>query len=161
MVEDYISVTITVNGETYAFTVHKKSSLLDVLRDQLELTGAKVGCGYGKCGACVVIMDGEPVRACIVPASKADGKSVRTVEGLAAKDGTLHPVQEAMVRSGAVQCGFCTPGIIMELVALLERNPSPSKDELMATLEGHLCRCTGYEAIVEGAELAVELFAKK
>ena len=161
MADEYVTVTITVNGDAYAFTVHKKASLLDVLRDQLDLTGAKVGCGYGKCGACVVIMDGEPVRACIVPASKADGKSVRTVEGLEAKDGTLHPVQEAMVRSGAVQCGFCTPGIIMELVALLERNPSPSKEELMAALEGHLCRCTGYEAIVEGAELAVELFAKQ
>ncbi len=161
MVDEFITVTITVNGEAYAFTVTPRTSLLDILRDQLDLTGAKVGCGYGKCGACVVIMDGEPVRACIVKAGKADGKSVRTVEGLAAKDGTLHPVQEAMVRSGAVQCGFCTPGIIMELVALLERNSSPSKEELMAALEGHLCRCTGYEAIVEGAELAVELFANK
>ena len=146
-------ITFTVNGEERTVAAEPARYLLDILRDELHLTGAKRGCDNGTCGACVVVMDGRAVKSCIVPIEKLDGVNILTVEGLS--DGrTLHPVQQALIDAGAVQCGFCTPGIVMELYALFTKNVDASEDEIRRTLNKHLCRCTGYEAIWEGALLA-------
>jgi len=150
------TISLKVNGRDYKVHVDDKTMLLDVLREKLNFTGAKNGCGQGACGTCTVVMDGEAVRSCIVKAIKADGKEILTIEGLA--DGvTLHPIQEAFVRAGAVQCGFCTPGYIMTLYALFKKNPDASDEEIKKILEKHLCRCTGYETIWEGAKLAQKM----
>lgn len=146
-------ITFTVNGEERTAAAAPARYLLDILRDELHLTGAKRGCDNGTCGACVVVMDGRAVKSCIVPIEKLDGVNVLTVEGLS--DGrTLHPVQQALIDTGAVQCGFCTPGIVMELYALFTENVDATEDEIRRALNKHLCRCTGYEAIWEGALLA-------
>ncbi len=146
-------ITLTVNGESYEALVKPNSTLLDVLRDQLELTGTKRGCDAGDCGSCTVIMDGRPVNACLVLALKADGKEIITIEGLA--EGTkLHPIQEAFVEYGAIQCGFCTPGMVLSAKALLDRNPKPSEEEIKIGIAGNLCRCTGYIKIVEAIQAA-------
>lgn len=146
-------ITLTVNGEPYEALVKPNSTLLDVLRDQLELTGTKRGCDAGDCGSCTVIMDGRPVNACLVLALKADGKEITTIEGLA--EGTkLHPIQEAFVEYGAIQCGFCTPGMVLSAKALLDRNPKPSDEEIKTGIAGNLCRCTGYIKIVEAIQAA-------
>ncbi len=146
-------ITLTVNGEPYEALVKPNSTLLDVLRDQLELTGTKRGCDTGDCGSCTVIMDGRPVNACLVLALKADGKEITTIEGLA--EGTkLHPIQEAFVEYGAIQCGFCTPGMVLSAKALLDRNPKPSEEEIKTGIAGNLCRCTGYIKIVEAIQAA-------
>lgn len=146
-------ITFTVNGEERTVAAEPARYLLDILRDELHLTGAKRGCDNGTCGACVVVMDGRAVKSCIVPIEKLDGVNILTVEGLS--DGrTLHPVQQALIDTGAVQCGFCTPGIVMELYALFTKNVDASEDEIRRALNKHLCRCTGYEAIWEGALLA-------
>jgi carbon-monoxide dehydrogenase small subunit len=146
-------ITFTVNGEERTVAAKPARYLLDILRDELHLTGAKRGCDNGTCGACVVVMDGRAVKSCIVPIEKLDGVNVLTVEGLS--DGrTLHPVQQALIDAGAVQCGFCTPGIVMELYALFTDNLDATEDEIRRALNKHLCRCTGYEAIWEGALLA-------
>ena len=146
-------ITLTVNGEPYEALVKPNSTLLDVLRDQLELTGTKRGCDTGDCGSCTVIMDGRPVNACLVLALKADGKEITTIEGLA--EGTkLHPIQEAFVEYGAIQCGFCTPGMVLSAKALLDRNPKPSEEEIKTGIASNLCRCTGYIKIVEAIQAA-------
>ena len=146
-------ITLTVNGESYEALVKPNSTLLDVLRDQLELTGSKRGCDAGDCGSCTVIMDGRPVNACLVLALKAEGREITTIEGLA--EGTqLHPIQEAFVEYGAIQCGFCTPGMVLSAKALLDRNPKPTEEEIKSGIAGNLCRCTGYMKIVEAIQAA-------
>ncbi len=139
---------LSVNGEQVEIAARPHQSLLEVLRDKLELTGAKQGCGTGDCGACTVLLAGRPVPSCLVLAVDADGKEVLTVEGLS-RNGALHPLQQAFVDHWAVQCGFCTPGMILSAVALLERNPSPTETEIRRAIAGNLCRCTGYAQIVE------------
>ena len=148
-------VTFTINGEERNASVVGWESLLTVLRDNLGLAGSKNACEQGECGSCAVLLDGELVCACLVLAAQADGRSVATVEGLAA-DGELHPVQQAFVEAGAVQCGFCTPGLVVAAADLLEHNPSPSDDEIREALAGNLCRCTGYTKILDAVKLAAE-----
>ena len=151
-------ITFTVNGIQRSVELEGWERLIDVLREKVNLTGTKRGCDDGSCGACMVVVDGKAERSCLYLAKKADGKTVITIEGLA--QGTrLHPVQEAMIESGAVQCGYCIPGIVMELHALYTKNPRASEDEIMEALSHHLCRCTGYEAILEGARLAQKKMA--
>ena len=148
------TITLKVNGNTHRVEIEEgRVTLADVLRDKLDLTGTKIGCGVGKCGSCTVIMNGEAVTSCIVLARKADGAEVLTIEGLA-KGYKIHPVQEAFIETAAVQCGFCTPGIIMRIYDLLGKKPQATEEEMIEALRHHLCRCTGYEAILEGAKLA-------
>jgi carbon-monoxide dehydrogenase small subunit len=143
-------VRITVNGVEHVRLVPSTMTLLEFLREDLQLTGAKEGCGKGECGACTVLLDGEPVASCLVLAAQCSGRSVTTVEGLAPpEEGRLHHVQQAFIDHGAVQCGFCTPGMVMSAVALLEQNPLPTRDEIRVAISGNLCRCTGYQSIVE------------
>ena len=146
-------VGLWVNGELREVDVAPRTMLLDVLRDQLRLTGTKKGCGHNACGACTVIIDGEAVRSCVYPAARAEGKRVETIEGLADAD-KLHPLQQAFIDRGAVQCGYCTPGMIMAAKALVDKNPQPSREEILDALSGNLCRCTGYAKIVEAVEQA-------
>jgi aerobic carbon-monoxide dehydrogenase small subunit len=141
-------LSLKVNGEAYALEVDPRRTLLEVLRNELNLTGTKEGCGNGECGACTVLLDGRPANACLVLALQARGKEITTIEGLS-RDGTLHPLQEAFISRGAVQCGFCTPGMILSAKALLDRNPRPGEREVREALTGNLCRCTGYQKIVE------------
>lgn len=147
------SVTVTINGSPEVLSVPSNMTLLEMLRDELALTGTKNGCEAGECGACTVLLDGEPVNACMVLAIEADGRSVTTVEGLA-PDGQLTPLQEAFVAHNAVQCGFCTPGMLISTHALLERNPDPTDEEIKEALVGNLCRCTGYLRIIEAVRTA-------
>ena len=148
-------VTCTVNGETHeADDVWPGESLLYVLRERLGLPGAKNACEQGECGSCTVYLDGTAVCSCLVAAGQAQGRSVVTVEGLSRDDGSLHPVQEAFLATGAVQCGFCTPGLIVAVHDLLARNPAPADPEIREALAGNLCRCTGYEKILEAVRLA-------
>lgn len=142
------TLTMKLNGEEVTVQVKPSALLVEVLRDQLELTGTKVACGEGECGACTVLLDGQPVNSCLVPALKAQGREVMTVEGLAPL-GELHPLQKAFVEHGAVQCGYCTPGMLMSAKALLDHNPKPTEDEVRLAISGNLCRCTGYAKIVE------------
>lgn len=150
-----VSLTMTLNGEEVTIGVGPDALLVDVLRDQLELTGTKEACGEGECGACTVLLDGEPVTSCLVPALKAQGREVMTVEGLAS-GGELHPLQKAFIEHGAVQCGYCTPGMLMSAKALLDRNPHPTEGEIRQAISGNLCRCTGYVKIVEAIKAASE-----
>ena len=149
------SLTMTLNGEAVTVEVEPFELLVDVLRDKLGLTGVKIGCSEGECGACTVIMDGQAVLSCLLPAMKAHGREVVTIEGLS-RDGELHPLQRAFIEQGAVQCGYCTPGMIMSAKALLDENPQPSPDEIEEAMAGNLCRCTGYIQIVEAIESAIE-----
>jgi carbon-monoxide dehydrogenase small subunit len=144
-----MSYEFRVNGERVAVEADGLSPLAVVLREDLGLTGTKVGCFEGRCGACTVIVDGRSVVSCLYPAALADGADIRTVEGLAAPDGTLNPLQEAILDSGGVQCGMSTPGVLMTLTALLEANPSPTEQEIREALAGNVCRCTGYQKIVD------------
>ena len=137
----------TVNGETVEVLVQPYVTLLDALREDLDLTGPKEGCGTGDCGACTVHLDGEPVASCLMLAMQVRGRTVRTIEGLA-DSGTLHPLQEAFVRLGVPQCGFCIPGVLMAAAALLEENPNPTEEEIRYGIAGNLCRCTGYTTMV-------------
>ncbi len=146
-------IALTVNGQRERASVPASMTLLELLRESLHLTGAKEGCGIGECGACTVLLDGLPVTACLVLAVEADGREVRTIEG-EARDGELSALQKAFIDAGAVQCGFCTPGMILSARALLERNPNPSDDEIVEAIAGNLCRCTGYEAIVQAIRQA-------
>jgi aerobic-type carbon monoxide dehydrogenase small subunit (CoxS/CutS family) len=147
-----------VNRREAEVDVDPRARLLDVLRNDLHLTGTKEGCGEGECGACTVLLDGRPVNSCLVLALQADGCDITTIEGIA--DGPrLHPIQEAFVEQGGVQCGFCTPGFIMSAYALLRDNPAPTDDEILAALEGNLCRCTGYAKILAAVRLAAQRLA--
>jgi aerobic-type carbon monoxide dehydrogenase small subunit (CoxS/CutS family) len=149
------TISLTVNGLRHTVAFTGKESLLEILRDHLDLTGAKQGCGHGACGSCTVVVNGDAVKSCLLRGKdKLDGLEVVTIEGLADKDGTLHPIQQAFLDAGAVQCGFCSPGFIMRLYALFSRNPGASEDEIKKALSEHLCRCTGYEAIWEASLLA-------
>ena len=149
-------ITLTVNGESRQVRVDAKDLLLQVLRDNLGLTGTKEGCGTGECGACTVLVDGETVNACLYLAVRADGKHVVTIEGLA--DGArLHPLQRAFIDNAAVQCGFCGPGILLSAKALLDRNPHPSELEIRNGIAGNICRCSGYTKIVKAVRQAAEV----
>ena len=150
-----MKIRFTVNGRQVERETDAETRLLDLLREDLALTGTKEGCGEGECGACTVLVDGRAVNSCLVLAPQVDGKSVLTIEGLAPGE-TLHPVQQAFVDKGSVQCGFCTPGFIMSTVAILQENPDPTDEEILTALEGNLCRCTGYTKIVEAVRAAAE-----
>ena len=150
-----IPIKINVNGEDHLLDVKPNHTLLDVLRQDLGLIGTKKGCGLGKCGACTVLVDGEAVNACLMLALEADGSDILTIEGLA-EGGKLTPIQEAFVNYGAVQCGFCTPGMIMATKVFLEENQDPSDEEIKKALAGHLCRCTGYVQIIDAVRAAAE-----
>lgn len=143
-----------LNGEEVHAEVESTWTLLYLLREKLELTGTKLGCGYGECGACTVIMDGQAVNACLVPVLEAEGRSVTTIEGLMQPDGQLHPLQKTFIDHGAVQCGFCTPGMIMSAKALLDEKQSPTDEEIKESIAGNLCRCTGYVKIIEAVKAA-------
>ena len=144
------SVGVRVNGEDRQCVVEDRKTLADFLREDLRLTGTHVGCEHGVCGACTVIVDGDPVRSCLMFAVQASGHEVRTIEGLAGDDG-MNPLQNALWESHSFQCGFCTPGFVMQLTALLEDNPHPDETVIREALSGNICRCTGYQSIVEGA----------
>lgn len=142
-------ITFTLNHERVSAEVEFSTLLVDLLRDRFLLTGTKVGCGYGECGACTVILDRMAVNSCLILAAQVDGREVLTVEGLRERAGELHPVQRAFVDHGAVQCGFCTPGMVMTAKALLDENPHPGEDEVKKGIGGNICRCTGYKKIVD------------
>jgi len=146
-------LTMILNGQSVTVEVEPFELLVDVLRDKLGLTGTKIGCNEGECGACTVIIDGQAVLSCLMPAMKAQGREVVTIEGLS-RDGELHPLQQAFIEKGAVQCGYCTPGMIMSAKALLDENPQPDADEIEEAMAGNLCRCTGYLQIIEAIEAA-------
>lgn len=146
-----MALKFILNGNPVETDVPPHWTLLRLLREKLGLTGTKEGCGIGECGACTVLMDGIPVNACLILAPKAEGKSVETVEGLGSQD-SLHPLQQSFIDHGAVQCGFCTPGILMSARALLNGNTHPTKEEVKEAISGHLCRCTGYQQIIEAIE---------
>ena len=148
-------IQLKVNGDYYEIAVDDRRTLLEVLRENLGLTGAKKGCDEGDCGACTVLMDGEAVPSCLVLAVEAQGKEITTIEGLA-QDGKLHPVQEAFVKYGAVQCGFCTSGMILSAKALLDKNPEPTEEEIRGAIAGNLCRCTGYVKIIEAIQAVAD-----
>jgi aerobic carbon-monoxide dehydrogenase small subunit len=152
-------VSFTVNGAAHTVSVYPMERLLDVLRTELALTGAKEGCGEGECGSCSVLMNGELVNSCLVPVLQAQGATLCTIEGLA-RDGVLHPVQKAFLKCGGAQCGICTPGMVMAAVHLLRRNPSPTMDQIREGLGGNLCRCTGYtrifQSVLEAAQTGIE-----
>ena len=163
-----ISITVTVNEKKYKREVEPRLLLSDFLRHELGLTGTHVGCEHGVCGACTILFDGESARSCLIFAVQADGHAINTVEGLAAalssphlptdggKEGGLHPIQQAFWEAHGLQCGYCTPGILMTLVPFLKENPDPTEDEIRHALSGNLCRCTGYQHIVDAVKLAAE-----
>ncbi len=153
-------ITVTVNGETFTKSVSCNKTLLSFLRDDLYLTGTKEGCGEGECGACTVIMDGKPVNSCLVLAVEAGGHEILTIEGLS-RNGELHPIQEAFIRHQGIQCGFCTPGMIMSAKALLDRNPHPTEEEIKDAISGNLCRCTGYKPIINAVKDVAERGEKR
>jgi carbon-monoxide dehydrogenase small subunit len=148
-------VQLRVNGEQYDVVVSPNETLVEVLRERLELTGTKMGCGEGACGTCTVLLDGKPIRSCLTLAVEVQGKEIMTIEGLA-KDGQLHPVQEAFIEHGAIQCGFCSPAMILTSKALLDENPHPSEEEVRHAISGVVCRCTGYTKIVEAVMAAAD-----
>jgi aerobic carbon-monoxide dehydrogenase small subunit len=151
-----VKIHLTVNGFPYEVEVEARRTLLEVLRENMELTGTKEGCGLGECGTCTVLLDGKPVKSCITLAVHANGRNVTTIEGLEASDGTLHAIQQAFIEHGAIQCGFCTPGMILSAKALLDENPHPSEMDVRGAISGNLCRCTGYQKIVEAIRAAGE-----
>jgi carbon-monoxide dehydrogenase small subunit len=149
-------IQLTVNGEEYEVVAAPNQTLLEILREDLYLTGTKEGCGEGACGTCTVLLDGKPARSCLTLAVEVQGREVTTVEGLAPM-GELHPVQKAFVEYGAIQCGFCAPGMILTTKALLDENPSPTEQEARQAISGNVCRCTGYAKIVEAMVKAAEM----
>ena len=157
MTEQRVTVRLHVNGVPREVTVPARRLLSDALRHDLGLTGTHVGCEHGVCGACTVLLDGRPVRACLLLAATVDGHEVTTVEGLAADDGTLHPVQQAFRECHGLQCGFCTPGFLTTIAAYLDENPDPTEDDALEAVSGNLCRCTGYQNIKKGVLRAAEL----
>ena len=150
------SVSFNVNGTSHSLEVEARRSLADVIREEVGLTGTHLGCEHGVCGACTILLDGQPARACLMLAVQADGAEITTIEGLADGD-DMHPIQKAMKEAMAFQCAFCSPGFLMSTVALLQENPNPSKEEIREELSGNLCRCTGYQSIIAGVETAVDL----
>jgi carbon-monoxide dehydrogenase small subunit len=152
---DLYKIALTVNGIQYERLVEPRLLLSDFLRNELELTGTHVGCEHGVCGACTILFDGQPARSCLMFAVQADGHEVTTVEGLGTPE-NLHPLQAAFRDAHALQCGFCTPGFLMSLVPFLEENPDPSEEEIREVIAGNLCRCTGYQHIVDAVQLAAE-----
>lgn len=152
-----MEIVLTVNGAERSADVPSATTLLELLRDHLGLTGTKRGCGGGECGACSVILDGEPVTSCLVFAAQCRGRDIVTIEGLSKRPGELDRVQRAFIDAGAVQCGYCTPGMIMSAAALLSKKPHPSRAEIAEALSGNLCRCTGYVKIVDAVEMASRL----
>ncbi len=151
-----INVNMIVNGEAVSVTVEPNARLLDTLRDNLELTGTKEGCGVGECGACTVIVNGEAVNSCMLLAASMEGKVIETIEGLAGENGELHILQEKFVEHSALQCGFCTPGFVMSSKAFLDANDNPTREEIKTAISGNLCRCTGYSQIIDAVEDAAK-----
>jgi carbon-monoxide dehydrogenase small subunit len=161
-------ISFLLNGEAQEMDIQEHWTLLHLLREELDLKGTKEGCGSGECGACTVIVDGKAVNACLYFAAELDGKGVMTIEGMAAPDGTLHPLQRAFVEHGAIQCGYCSPGMILSAKALLEEMPNPTEEEIRHALAGNLCRCTGYlqifeaiRSVSEGETQEIELIARR
>ena len=152
-------IELTVNGENYEVAIEPWRTLLEVLRDTLNLTGTKEACGKGDCGACTVLLDGKTVNSCLILAIEAQGKNILTIEGLA-HDGQLDPVQQSFINHGAIQCGFCSPGMIISAKALLDKNPHPSADEVKESISGNLCRCPGYTKIIEAILAASKIGGK-
>ena len=155
-----IKVSINVNGINYTKDINPSTRLIDFIRDDLKLKGTKEGCGEGECGACTVIVNGKTVNSCLMLASSADGKNVITIEGITNKD-KLHPIQEAFMEVGAVQCGYCTPGMILSAKALLDEKPNADEEEIKESLSGNLCRCTGYKKIIQAVILAQDKLNNK
>jgi carbon-monoxide dehydrogenase small subunit len=153
------TISVTVNYRKYQREIEPRLLLSDFLRHELGLTGTHVGCEHGVCGACTILLDGQPVRSCLLFAIQANGHEIGTVEGLASSEGTLHPIQQGFWQAHGLQCGFCTPGIMMTLVPFLQENPNPTEQEIREAISGNLCRCTGYQHIVEAVKLAAELMA--
>jgi len=149
-------IRFTCNGKPMEVDAPPETRVLDLLREELGLTGTKEGCGRGECGACTILLDGKPVNSCLLLAGKIAGREVVTIEGVAGEDDSLHPIQEAFLDKGAVQCGFCTPGMVLSTKALLDENSSPEIEEIEEALSGNLCRCTGYGKIVEGVVEAAD-----
>ena len=147
-------IYVTINGEAYKRTVDVAQTLAEFLREELGLTGTKIGCNEGECGACTVIYNGKPVNSCLVTAAEIDGSDVLTIEGMAGDE--IHPLQQAFLDAGAVQCGFCTPGMIMSAKAILDQNPHPTREYVRKNMEGNICRCTGYNRSIDGIMLAAE-----
>ena len=154
------AIQFTLNGAPQTVAIEAADKIIDVLREHLNLTGTKRGCDDGTCGACTIVIDGDAKRACLLPAAKLAGAKVLTIEGLSSGM-DIHPIQMALIDAGAVQCGYCIPGIVLELYALLSKNPNASDDEMKTALARHFCRCTGYEAIWEGARMARQAMQKK
>ncbi|WP_206808808.1 (2Fe-2S)-binding protein [Paradesulfitobacterium ferrireducens] len=154
-------IELNINGRNYEVAVNPRDLLIDVIRKKIGLTGTKKGCGEGDCGACTVLIDGKPELSCIKLAIACQGQKITTIEGLAQEDGSLHPLQQSFVDHGAVQCGFCTPGMIMSSKALLDRNPNPSPQEIKHELSGNICRCTGYKKIIEAVEAAAKVWSQE
>lgn len=150
-----MEIHLTINEINYKVNIDVKMRLIDLLRDKLGLIGTKEGCGEGECGACTIIMDGESVNSCMVMAFQANGSNITTIEGLE-KNGQLHPLQRAYMEEGSVQCGFCIPGMIMSTKALLDKSPSPTRDEIREGMSGNLCRCTGYNKAIDAAQRAID-----
>ena len=148
-------ISFKFNGNDLKITVKDHWTLLYMIREELGLTGTKEGCGSGECGACTVLVNGEAVNSCLYPAVEIEGKELQTIEGLASKEGTLHPLQKAFIENGGIQCGFCSPGMIMSSKALLEENPNATEDEIKHALAGNICRCTGYLQIVESVKAVI------
>jgi aerobic carbon-monoxide dehydrogenase small subunit len=153
-----VPVAFAINGRRVEFMVEPRRTLADVIRDDLGLTGTHLGCEHGVCGACTVLVDGQPARSCLMLAVQAEGAEITTIEGLAHGD-EPHPIQQAMREAHGFQCGFCTPGFLMSAVALVAENPAPTRNQIRAELSGNLCRCTGYQSIIDGVEIAVRLLA--
>jgi carbon-monoxide dehydrogenase small subunit len=154
-----VQVSFSVNGRREQVDVEPRRTLADALREDLGLTGTHLGCEHGVCGACTILLDGEPVRSCLMLAVQADGSALTTVEGLAADDGELHPLQKAFAERHGLQCGFCTPGFLISALHLLTTNPDPSRDDIRAELSGNICRCTGYAGIVDAVRQAAATMA--
>jgi carbon-monoxide dehydrogenase small subunit len=149
-------IEMRINGELCEFWVEPNTLLMNLLRNEMELTGTKYGCGTGQCGGCTVLVNGEPVLSCLTLALAVDGEDILTIEGVAKPDGTLDPIQEAFLDTAAIQCGYCTPGMILMAKDLLNKNPSPSEDQIREHIKGNLCRCTGYHRIVQAIKMCRE-----
>jgi len=150
-----VNINLKINGEDYNLNTKPNTLLLDLIRDEIGLTGTKRGCDTGECGACTVLIDGVAVNSCLVLAVEVEGKEITTIEGLS-KNGQLHPIQETFIEEGAVQCGFCTPGMILSAKALLDKNSNPTEEEIKVAIVGNLCRCTGYKKIIQAISSAAE-----